>query len=596
MRGSVHEGADTSVARLLLDVQATLLSYPGPALVVDSRLETLSMNRSGETLSRLLSQGDDNPAAQAFRNAVREATILDMPTETQVELVDPSPERVRRFYDVSLLPCVSAADMGNDVLVLARETTVDKSLMAALVRSRELYRDLLKCSSDFAWETDVEGCFEFISERGACGYTAAELNHKASEELLDRTLSQFEPDWSPFSVTFPVENVETWIRGVDGNPYCILISSVPILDADGVHTGTRGAGVDVTELRRHERTQAESERRQELVDTILETIRAEFEPDDILRVAANEIANALGADSSCILTYAEHNGATDIQGVWNEVLHKEFMPGAEARAVTELQSKGMSPAVQGLEFEGRSLLICGTLFGDEINGGLVLVRRSHAQVWKDEDRLLLRHIADQMGIILARVAHARALELLSRVDPMTHLLNRRAFYADADLCLARNDRALKTAAYIYFDLDDFKRVNDTLGHSAGDALLIEFSQVLQSEIRRGDLAVRLGGDEFGLLLDNCDEAGAVAKAEAVLGALEGVSERARVPWSLSVSAGIALWQPGSHQSIESVMECADSVLYDAKAAGKNIWRLAPGADELDNKGSPQKGSRENVEE
>ena len=89
------------MARQLLDVQATLLSYPGPALVVDSRLETLSMNRSGETLSRLLSQGDDNLAAQAFRDAVREATILDMPTETQVELVDPSPEPVRRFYDVS---------------------------------------------------------------------------------------------------------------------------------------------------------------------------------------------------------------------------------------------------------------------------------------------------------------------------------------------------------------------------------------------------------------------------------------------------------------------------------------------------------------
>lgn len=427
---SGSEGEGARLERALLDVQATLLSYPGPALVVDSRLETLSMNRSGEILSRLLNQGDDNPGAKAFRDAVREATILDMPTETQVELVDPAPEHVRRFYDVSLLPCVSAAAMGNDVLVLARETTADKSLTAALVRSRELYRDLLKCSSDFAWETDAEGCFEFISERGACGYTAAELNHKASEELLDRTLSQFEPDWTPFSVTFPAENVETWIRGVDGNSYCILISAVPILSADGEHTGTRGAGVDVTELRRHEKAQAESERRQELVDTILETIRSEFEPDDVLRVAARQVASALGADSSCILTFTDQDtksGNPVVQGIWDEGSDAELISGIEAKAIEELQSKGVSPAAQTLEFEGLSLLICGTLFGDEINGGLVLVRRNQAQPWRDEDRLLLRHIADQMGIILARVAHARALELLSRVDPMTHLLNRRAF-------------------------------------------------------------------------------------------------------------------------------------------------------------------------
>lgn len=202
------QGEGRSSDRLLLDVQSTLLSYPGPALIVDSRLTTLSMNKAGEALSRFLSLGDEDPDAKSFRDAVKEATILDMPTETQIELIDASPEQIRRFYDVSLMPCMSSAKMGNDVLVLARETTVDKSMMAALMRSRELYRDLLKCSSDFAWETDAEGCFEFISERGAVGYTAAELNHKPSEELLDRSLCDFDADWTPFLATFPIASVE----------------------------------------------------------------------------------------------------------------------------------------------------------------------------------------------------------------------------------------------------------------------------------------------------------------------------------------------------------------------------------------------------
>lgn len=565
--------------RLLLDVQATLLSYPGPALIVDSRLMTLSMNRAGEPLSRLLSLGDEDSGARVLRDAVKEATILDMPTETQIELVDVSPEQVRRFYDVSLLPCASSTSLGNDVLVLARETTVDRSMMAALIRSRELYRDLLKCSSDFAWETDAEGRFEFISERGAIGYTSSELNHKLSEELMDRSLCDFDADWTPFSVTFPISNVETWMRGVDGEPCCVLVSAVPILDGDGQHTGTRGACVDVTELRRHEKIVAEAERREDLVNTLLETIRAELEPGDLLRVAANEIVAALGADLGCVLTFS----ALDEEGpqsVWSEAVGNDLGVHTEPRAVEELLAMGNSSVVQILNMDGRSILYSNILFGDEANGGLILVRRNQVQPWADEDFLLLRVIADQMGAVLARAAHAEALEHLSRIDPMTHLLNRRAFFDDADLCLARNERSLKNTAYMYFDLDDFKRVNDTLGHGVGDNLLVEFSQVLKSAVRRGDLAVRLGGDEFGLLLDNCGEAGAILKAEAVLGALGRASERAGLPWELSVSAGIAVWHPRSGEAIEGVMERADRVLYDAKSAGKNAWRVAPDAGSL----------------
>jgi diguanylate cyclase (GGDEF)-like protein/PAS domain S-box-containing protein len=570
--------------RLSLDVQATLLSYPGPALIVDSRLETLSMNKSGEILSHLLNQGDEVSLANVFRDAIREATILDMPTETQIELVDTSPDQVRRFYDISLLPCVSAAAMGNDVLVLARETTVDRSMMAALVRSRELYRDLLRCSSDFAWETDVDGRFEFISERGASGHTAQDLTGMRSEDLLDRSLCEFASDWSPFCVTFPIDKQETWIKGIDGKACCMLISAVPILDEEGHHTGTRGAGVDVTQLRRHEKVQAETERREEIVFALLETIQAEFDPGAMLQIAAREIASAFEADKGCVLSFDENHNP-DGQSVWDEATNEfgdeiqdETVQGKiERAAAQELKAMGPSPVASSLEIDGRAVLVCGTLSGNEPNGGIVIVSPARDQGWEDEDRLLMRHVADQMGVIIARAAHARVLESLSRSDPLTHLLNRRAFYSDADLCLARNERSQTTAAYIYFDLDNFKQVNDSLGHGAGDTLLIEFSDVLRAETRRGDLAVRLGGDEFGLLLDNCDEVDAIAKAEAILNAVSGTPESSNVPWDLSVSAGIALWRPGLHLSIEDVMEHADEVLYEAKKTGKNTWCLAPTA-------------------
>lgn len=566
--------------RLSLDVQATLLSYPGPALIVDSRLETLSMNKSGEILSHLLNQGDEISQSNVLRDAIREATILDMPTETQIELVDTSPDQVRRFYDVALLPCVSAAAMGNDILVLARETTVDRSMMAALVRSRELYRDLLRCSSDFAWETDADGRFEFVSERGAAGHTGQDLTNMPSDDLLDRSLCEFASDWSPFCVTFPIDKQETWIKGIDGKACCMLISAVPILDDEGNHTGTRGAGVDVTKLRRHERAHAETKRREEVVLGLLETIQAEFDPGAMLQTAAREIASAFEADKGCILSFDE-NHTPDGQRVWGEATDETRDEAAQVKieqaAEQELKAMGPSPVASSLEVDGRSVLVCGTLFGNELNGGIVIVSRNQGQSWEDEDRLLMRHVADQMGVMIARAAHARVLESLSRSDPLTHLLNRRAFYSDAELCLARNERSQTTAAYIYFDLDNFKQVNDSLGHGAGDTLLIEFSDVLRAETRRGDLAVRLGGDEFGLLLDNCDEADAIAKAEAILNAVSGTPENSNVPWNLSVSAGIALWRPGLHLSIEGVMEHADEVLYEAKKTGKNTWCLAPTA-------------------
>jgi diguanylate cyclase (GGDEF)-like protein len=151
-------------------------------------------------------------------------------------------------------------------------------------------------------------------------------------------------------------------------------------------------------------------------------------------------------------------------------------------------------------------------------------------------------------------------------DPLTGLANRALFADRVAHALARAGRQPETAAVLYVDLDDFKGVNDTLGHAAGDALLAVVAARLLNATRGCDTVARLGGDEFAVLLENVrDEADATTVAERVLAA---VSTPAAVGGRLvgpRASVGIARAAPGT--SAEELLRDADTAMYDAKARG-----------------------------
>ncbi len=115
-----------------------------------------------------------------------------------------------------------------------------------------------------------------------------------------------------------------------------------------------------------------------------------------------------------------------------------------------------------------------------------------------------------------RRARAQLAELTARaeIDPLTDILNRRGFERELKRSLAYVKRYGTSAALVYLDLDGFKHVNDRHGHAAGDAVLKAVAMVLNRHVRASDLVARLGGDEFVVLLWNCSEAAAQAKAQA----------------------------------------------------------------------------------
>jgi diguanylate cyclase (GGDEF)-like protein/PAS domain S-box-containing protein len=171
--------------------------------------------------------------------------------------------------------------------------------------------------------------------------------------------------------------------------------------------------------------------------------------------------------------------------------------------------------------------------------------------------------------ISARKAAEAALSWQATHDALTELANRREFEAVATRHLESARRDGIRHAVLFIDLDQFKVVNDTCGHLAGDALLRSLAQVLAARTRRSDTLARLGGDEFGVLLEGCDLVHAQRLAAQILAAIRAF----RFAWegrifALGASIGVAE-MTGESRDLESVLSAADTACYLAKDQGRN---------------------------
>jgi diguanylate cyclase (GGDEF)-like protein/PAS domain S-box-containing protein len=167
---------------------------------------------------------------------------------------------------------------------------------------------------------------------------------------------------------------------------------------------------------------------------------------------------------------------------------------------------------------------------------------------------------------------------LAYYDPLTHLPNRRSLYRQLGRLLGNARRANALHAVIFMDLDNFKVLNDTRGHDAGDELLREAAARIKQQLRGWDMVARIGGDEFVMMLEDLGEdiKAAVIHAGAVAEKLrQALAEPYMLRGSLlhsSASLGIALFR-GSDESLDSVLQHADLAMYQAKAAGRNCLRF-----------------------
>ena len=172
-------------------------------------------------------------------------------------------------------------------------------------------------------------------------------------------------------------------------------------------------------------------------------------------------------------------------------------------------------------------------------------------------------------------ARAQVAELAARADadPLTGIANRRGFERELKRSLDFVKRYGASAALLYFDLDGFKGINDRHGHAAGDAVLKAVAMVLARHVRASDLVARIGGDEFVLLLWNCSEAHAWAKAAALEAAIARTTATcAGVTLGVGVSCGVAPLLPLDQPA--DVLQRADRAMYARKAARGGVHEAA----------------------
>jgi diguanylate cyclase (GGDEF)-like protein/PAS domain S-box-containing protein len=198
----------------------------------------------------------------------------------------------------------------------------------------------------------------------------------------------------------------------------------------------------------------------------------------------------------------------------------------------------------------------------------------------------LQDSEEQLGLavwhdVTERNESQRRLQHLADHDALTGLLNRRSFEQVVDRHLSLSRRYGAQGALLLIDIDHFKYVNDTLGHSAGDDLILLISDALRHRLRESDVLARLGGDEFAVLLPQVDVEGARIVAESLVQDLRGhVRDGAETRMRpVTASIGVAMVS-GSEANSDELLTNADLAMYDAKEAGRDQYALY-GADSED---------------
>ena len=443
------------------------------------------------------------------------------------------------------------------------------NLRDALLNSRQRWRDLVIQAADFAFETDESGRLVFVVPDPALGWSTATLIGQPAELLLADDAEH--ASFNPFRAATPVRRRRAWLKRGDCGTSSLIFAVAPLLDDKGRVVGTRGIGLDFTEYDGQEAQVAAALRRGEVLDHILWRMGQEVLAPGMVRGALDALTNALGAEGAAVILVPGDPEAA-------RLAHEAGGGGAAVlpMAASLLHSQPVGTA-QSSSTDGRRILVaaCNPRFGDP--AGLAVWRHSGSRAWDHEDLVLLSAAANLIRFALEHEAIQREMARQARTDPLTGLLNRRAFMEEIERCAERLDREGLPGTLLFVDLDNFKEVNDEQGHEMGDQVLVQLSILLRATVRPTDLVARLGGDEFALWLNGADHMTAAERAEhlriQVPREMGDLSEDRTL--RLGVSIGIATRSANSAEQIDSVLRRADAAMYQVKHEGRGHWRVAP---------------------
>ncbi|PKL51431.1 MAG: hypothetical protein CVV37_06465 [Nitrospira bacterium HGW-Nitrospira-1] len=226
-----------------------------------------------------------------------------------------------------------------------------------------------------------------------------------------------------------------------------------------------------------------------------------------------------------------------------------------------------------LHDEGIVFLIVVPLVSEGSVTGLIFLAGNVGRAIDFEFTSLMTLVGSHAALIIDKIKLFLETKRLSITDALTGLYNIRYFYKTLDLEIARTNRYGNPFSLILFDIDNFKLLNDTYGHQAGDEALRELAQIFKSNSRETDAIVRYGGEEFIIILPNTPEEEAIPVANRIKNIVQAynfqISNMEKV--NITLSGGIASCTKNAGDA-KSLLNAVDTALYAAKAAGKNTIR------------------------
>jgi diguanylate cyclase (GGDEF)-like protein/PAS domain S-box-containing protein len=455
-----------------------------------------------------------------------------------------------RLWCRALARAVNPEAPQESAIVVFSDITESHAAEQALRRSEALYRSLVETSNDLVWSVDLEGRWTYLNpaavrriyECSALELVGTPMHELAAPGLRARDAAVF----ARVLAGEPVFRHETRHQRRDGSTVDLSFNAVPLRDTRGAIVGATGTARDITEERAAAAALHESVEKLRLAVDAAELVYWEWDRD----------ADRLywGRNPSRLSEAAERQATRWSE--YREMVHPEDRERYLATVEAAWEQAGP----------------CANEYRVVDRDGRVTWLSSHAKTLPDPSGRPRRMIGVSQDIT-ERKRREEEERFLAYHDTLTGLPNRRLLDDRLRQALHLAQRRDRRVAAMLVDLDDFKRVNDALGHRAGDAVLREAAGRLAACVRKADTLARQGGDEFVIVIpDLAQDGDCGVVAEKILRALETPFRVDGREFRIGASIGVSIY-PADAGDGDALLRNADAAMYRAKQQGRNHFRF-----------------------